>query len=164
MITKASSSQKYPLDFRVCAVIFLCSAYLFIDSRGMPDKAVLFPTIMLVCMMGLSAYCMARSFIKQARESRAKAAGEQAAPLKSPVDLKAVCVFGFMTALYAFLTPYAGFGLTSLLFIGSGTVFFGERDKRAVVAIPLATMIFVYGFFIYFLDVSIPFFPAYFSA
>ena len=163
MTTKTSFLQKCPLDFRVCAVIFLCSAYLFIDSRGLPDKAVLFPTIMLVCMMGLSAYCMARSLFKQATESRAKAAG-RTEPAKAPVDLKAVCVFGGMTALYAFLTPYLGFGLTSLFFLGAGTVFFGERDKRAIAAIPLATMLFVYGFFIWFLDVSIPFFPAFFSA
>ena len=46
----------------------------------------------------------------------------------------------------------------------AGTVFFGEKDKRAIVAVPLGTMLFVYGFFIYFLDVSIPFFPAFFGS
>ncbi|CAK7050274.1 MAG: hypothetical protein DELT_01013 [Desulfovibrio sp.] len=152
--------QKIPLDVRVCTVIFLASAFFFAESRGYPDKAVLFPSIMLVCMMGLSAYCIAASLLKQRKAQRIRAEGQvPAAPKK--VDLKAVCFFGCMTAAYAFLTPHIGFGLSSLVFLGAGTVFFGEKDKRAIVVIPLATMIFVYCFFIWFLDVSIPFLPSF---
>ncbi|SBV96452.1 membrane hypothetical protein [uncultured delta proteobacterium] len=156
--------QRFPLDFWVCTVIFLAAAFLFADSRGYPDKAILFPSIMLVCMMGLSAYCMAASCIKRQKLLRAVAAGTRTLPAKTPIDRKAVCAFACMAAAYAFLTPYIGFGLASLIFIGAGTVFFGEKDKRAVVAVPLGTMLFVYGFFIYFLDVSIPFFPASFGS
>jgi hypothetical protein len=77
-------------------------------------------------------------------------------------DTKAVCIFSGMVAAYAIGTPKAGFGLASLIFIGAGIAFFGEKDKRAIIAIPLATLLFVYGFFIYFLNVGIPFFPEYF--
>ncbi|MDR1661653.1 MAG: tripartite tricarboxylate transporter TctB family protein [Azoarcus sp.] len=164
MITKPAFFQKFPLDFWVCAVIFLFSAILFMTSRGYPNKAILFPSILLVCMMGLSVYCMAISLIKRRKILWIKKTGTQTEPKKASMDIKAVCIFGGMSAAYAFFTPYAGFGLTSLIFIGTGTVFFGEKDKRAIVAIPLATMLFVYGFFIYFLDVNIPFFPAYFSS
>lgn len=161
--------QRFPLDFWVCAVIFLAAAFLFADSRSYPDKAVLFPSIMLVCMMLLSVCCMAASIAKQQKRLRANATGDategsQAGSKKKTIDKKAVCVFGCMSAAYAFFTPYIGFGLASLIFIGAGTVFFGEKDKRAIVAVPLGTMLFVYGFFIYFLDVSIPFFPAYFAS
>lgn len=160
MTTKPAFFQKYPLDFWVCAVMLLASVLLFADAQNYPDKAVLFPVIMLVCMMGLSAYCMAVSVIKQRKVLRGAA---PAAPRKK-IDIKAVAGFGLMIAAYAFLTPYIGFGLASLVFIGAGTVFFGERNKLAVIAIPAATMLFVYMFFIYFLDVSIPFFPAFLGA
>ncbi len=159
MTTKSKFLQKFPLDFWVCAAILLSAIVLFASSRGYPDKAVLFPSIMLVCMMGLSAYCMAMSLFKQRKALRAMTDEVQAKTKKSPMDLKAVCLFGCMAAAYTFFTLYLGFGLTSLLFIGAGTAFFGERDIRAIVGIPLATMLFVYAFFIYFLDVSIPFFP-----
>lgn len=155
MTTKSSLLQKYPLDFWVCGVILLASAFLFASSRDLPDKAVLFPSIMLVCMMGLSAYCMGASVLRQRKKA---AKGGLSAP-STPIDLKAVFVLGAMTAAYAFVTPYIGFGLSSLIFIASGTVFFGERNKLAVAAIPVVVMAFVYAFFIYFLDVSIPFFP-----
>lgn len=162
MTTKPAFFQKYPLDFWVCAVTLPASVLLFADAQNYPDKAVLFPVIMLVCIMGLSAYCMAVSVIKQRKALRDAAANAQAAAPKKKIDLKAVAVFGLMIAAYAFLTPYIGFGLASLAFIGAGTVFFGERNAIAAIAIPVATMLFVYTFFIYFLDVSIPFFPAYF--
>jgi hypothetical protein len=161
MTTKHALFQKYPLDFWVCAVLFLASVLLFVDAQNYPDKAVLFPIIMLVCIMGLSAYCMAASVIKRRKALREAAGATGTAAPGKTVDRKAVAIFGLMIAVYAFCTPYAGFGLASLIFIGAGTVFFGERKTIAVVAIPVATMLFVYTFFIYFLDVSIPFFPAF---
>lgn len=157
MTTQSASPKTFALDFWVCAVIFLAAAFLFIDSRDLPEKAALFPAIMLVCMMCLSLYCMVVSVIKQRKARMGAAAPQNAA---SPIDRKAVCIFFCMAAAYAFITPYTGFGLSSLAFLAAGTVFFGEKDKRAVAAIPLATIAFVYGFFICFLDVNIPFFPA----
>lgn len=161
MTTKPSLLQKFPLDFWVCAVLFLASAFLFASSRDLPDKAVMFPTIMLVGIMGLSAYCMAASVIKQ---KKMQIAAGGVTPPKKRIDLKAVCLLACMTAIYAFVTPYIGFGLSSVIFIGTGTVFFGEKNKLAIICVPIAVMLFVYAFFIYFLDVSIPFFPNVFDS
>lgn len=164
MTTNTTLAQRFPLDVRVCLVIFLASVFLFIDSRELPDKAVLFPSIMLVCIMGLSLYCIAASFIKRHKASRTTAESAKAEKPNALVDLKAVCAFAVMSIAYAFFTPYLGFGLCSLVFIAAGTIFFGERDKRAIVAVPLGTLVFVYAFFIYFLGVGIPFFPEFLIA
>ena len=163
MSTKFPVFQKFPLDFWVCSVILLASAFLFVDSRGLPDKAVLFPSIMLVCIMGLCAYCMASSVIKRGKALCSGAGEAKPGSAKKSIDLKAVCALAAMTTAYAFVTPYIGFGLASLVFIGAGTVFFGEKNKFAIIGVPVAVMVFVYAFFIYFLDVSIPFFPEIFT-
>ena len=153
-----AENKRFPLDFKICAVIFVIAAFLFMESRSYAAKAAMFPGIMLACIMILSVYIMMKSCLEQ-RGNRQATASLESRKAKNTAGLKAVFVFGGMTTLYALVTPYLSFGLSSLLFLGAGMVFFGERDKLAVTVAPTAVMVFVYAFFVRFLDVGVPFFP-----
>jgi cobalamin synthase len=159
MSIKVSPTKRFPLDFWICAVLFLLAAFFLAESRSYPIKATLFPTIMLMGTMALCVYIMGSSFLKRQKTLQKETSAQQE-PAENPNKLKAVSAFGAITVLYALLTPYTGFGLSSLIFIGVGTAFFGERNKRAIAGTALAAVIFVYLFFIYFLNVNIPFFPS----
>lgn len=153
-----TEKRRIPLDVKICGVIFLAAVFLFVESRGYADKAAMFPGIMLVCTMILSAYIMVKSGLYEYR-NRQVAPGSKPEKAKPPVDLKAVFALAGMTTLYAFAAPYMGFGLSSLLFLYAGALFFGERHKLLALGVSAATVVFVYAFFIYFLGVGIQFFP-----
>ncbi|GHU18236.1 hypothetical protein FACS189475_03370 [Betaproteobacteria bacterium] len=158
MSITASLIKRFPIDFWICAVLFLLTAFFLVESRYYPVKTAFFPSIMLMCTMALCVYIMGCSFLKRQKTLQKETSAQQG-PAENTNKLKAVFTFGAMTVLYALLTPYTGFGFSSLIFLGAGMAFFGERNKRAIAGTALAAVIFVYLFFIYFLSVNIPFFP-----
>ena len=158
MVQKTSSLTRFPLDFRIAAAILPFSAFMLVEALGYPDKAAMFPLIILICTVGLSAYIMFVSYWIRRRTMLEKATSREAP--KQPKDLKAGFIFGAIISAYVLASPFIGFAFTTLLFLATGFFLFGERNKLALILIPATVVTVVYLFFHYLLNVRIPFLPA----
>ena len=154
-----TSPARFPLDFWIAAAVLVFSTTMFVEALGYPDKAGTFPIIILTSTMALCVYIMAVSFWKRRGILLEGALDWEA--VKKTRDLKAAFILGVLVSAYVLASPFIGFGLSTMLYLGSGIYLFGERNKITIIAVPAAVLLFVYVFFFYFLNVRIPMLPAF---
>ena len=116
----------------------------------------MYPSLMLAVIMFLSGFLIVSSALKP----KAGKEEQRVAALFTAEKLKAVFSLGAMVVAYGIALPFAGFAISSLLFLVAGTRFFGERKWVLAICVQAIFMLFVYVFFIRFLSVNIPFFPS----
>lgn len=147
--------SRFRTDVWICLVVIVGCLLLLRESVDYPAAAAMYPRGLLIILAVLAAGAVAESLIK----NRNKAApAKDTRPWKDRPYVWALCVYAIVAAYAAILEPL-GFVLSTMLFMVAMMSYFGERKLWLMLALGAAFVAFVYGSFIFMLNVPIPLLP-----
>ncbi|CAK7073182.1 MAG: hypothetical protein DELT_01990 [Desulfovibrio sp.] len=140
-------------DAWICLVVIVSCQLLLRESADYPEAAAVYPRGLLIFLTVLATAAIAEILIK-----KKPAPTKDVRPWKERPYVWALCVYGIVAAYVVLLEPL-GFILATLLFMIAMMTYFGERKLWLMLILGAAFIGFVYGSFIFMLNVPMPLLP-----
>jgi putative tricarboxylic transport membrane protein len=147
-------------DSYAAVILLVFCGIVYGVASSYPDQSAYFPRIIIVLLASMSAALLGRAFLARRRERAERQQGQPQAARKlafwkREVFRKVVLmVAGAM--IFIGVMDFAGFYLTSMVYLPLMTWLLGVRKPRTILLSSFAVLFFIYLVFTAFLRVPLP--------
>lgn len=140
--------QKINSDMIAAVLLIILSALFFrMTGEFSNQQAAVWPKAVLVCIVILSAMLAVRGLREQKEEKKIRF---PKGTLVGPIVAVAVIT------VYAVLMKFAGYFISTTLFLPFGMLALGQRDWRIILSVTIGLEIFIYVLFVTQLQLRMP--------